>query len=135
VSGLNEDAPSGSRVKVVDRRWFTDDGTPRGEVGRGLDTERRGASGRGEPEAGHAREEAISTSSVFLDLVSGLAQQAELLLVGASGFPKQPEHARRIIEYLSVLEVKTRNNLSPEEAKILSTAVFRLQSLLIPKAR
>jgi hypothetical protein len=67
--------------------------------------------------------------------VATLAQQAELLMVGGQGLPRQPEQARRLIDYLGILEAKTRGNLSAEESQILSNVVFQLRSLFLQAGR
>jgi len=81
------------------------------------------------------RAAAAATSQVFLELVATLAQQAELLMVGGQGLPRQPEQARRLIDYLGILEAKTRGNLSAEESQILSNVVFQLRSLFLQAGR
>lgn len=72
-----------------------------------------------------------STLPLFMDLVAGLAQQAEMLLVGAQGLPAQPAEAQRVIEYLSMLETKTAGNLSAEEKQVLSGVIFQLRTLYV----
>jgi hypothetical protein len=73
------------------------------------------------------------SSQSFLELLTMLAGQAELLLVGAEGLPAQPEEARRLIDYLAVLEEKTRGNLSEEEARVLSSVVFQLRTFYLQR--
>jgi len=72
-----------------------------------------------------------TSSPLFMELVAGLAQQAEILLVGGQGIQAQPEEAQRVIEYLAMLETKTAGNLSAEEKKVLSGVVFQLRSLYV----
>jgi len=72
---------------------------------------------------------------MFLDLVAGLAQQAEILMTGAEGIPAQPVEAQRVIEYLAMLESKTAGNLSGEEKQILSNVIFQLRSLFVQTNR
>jgi hypothetical protein len=60
-----------------------------------------------------------------------LAQNAELLLVGAEGLPAQPEEARHFIDILAALEAKTAGNLSPEEAAFLTDLVFQLRAAYV----
>jgi len=74
---------------------------------------------------------ATTTSPHFMELIAGLAQQAEILLVGGQGIPAQPEEAKRVIEYLAMLETKTAGNLSAEEKQVLSGVVFQLRSLFV----
>lgn len=74
---------------------------------------------------------AATTSPLFMELIAGLAQQAEILLVGGQGIPAQPEEAKRVIEYLAMLETKTAGNLTAEEKQVLSGVVFQLRSLYV----
>jgi hypothetical protein len=139
---VSEENGSSRKIRVVDRRWFTDEGELRGE--------RPTAPPRAEPKPAPAAPAAETapppaaadgpatgqaTSQPFLELVATLAQQAELLLVGGQGFPRQPEQARRLIDYLGILESKTRGNLSAEEKQILSTVIFQLRSLFLQAGR
>ncbi len=80
-----------------------------------------------------SRAPAATTSPLFMELIAGLAQQAEILLVGGQGIPAQPEEAQRVIEYLATLETKTAGNLSAEEKQVLSGVVFQLRSLYVQK--
>ena len=137
---MSEENGSSRKIKVVDRRWFTEEGE--------LREERPTAPPRAEPKPAPAAPPAETappsadgpataqaTSQHFLELVATLAQQAELLLVGGQGFPKQPEQARRLIDYLGILESKTRGNLSAEEKQILSNVIFQLRSLFLQAGR
>ena len=72
-----------------------------------------------------------ASSPLFMDLIAGLAQQAEILLTGAQGMPAQPAEAQRVIDYLSMLETKTKGNLSAEEKQVLSSVVFQLRTLFV----
>jgi len=130
-------------IKVVDRRRFTDDGTLR----EGTDREREAAPvpraapaaedrpPEAVPSRGPAPEAPPPTSSRFVELVAMLAQQAELLLTGAEGIPRDPVGARIFIDYLGVLEEKSRGNLTAEEARILSSILFELRSTVIQGRR
>ena len=66
-----------------------------------------------------------------MDLIAGLAQQAEMLMTGAQGMPAQPAEAQRVIEYLTMLESKTSGNLSAEEKQVLSNVIFQLRALYV----
>ncbi len=151
-----EEKESPRTIKVVDRRWFTVEGDPRNDVPRkaeptpdvepppvaGPDPARRApavppstqpadppvATGAVPP---FQPNRAATTSPVFVELVVTLAQQAELLLVGAEDVPAEPDEARRLIDYLAALESKTTGNLSPEEAQVLSSVVFQLRTMFI----
>jgi hypothetical protein len=133
-----DDSPR--KIKVVDRRWFTDDGELRQDrpVERTPTVPETAPPARPQAGAPEAAADAPSspadapvTNPAFLELVATLAQQAELFLIGAEGFPKQPEQAKRLIDYLGVLEVKTRGNLSAEESQLLSSIVFQLRTVYV----
>ena len=75
------------------------------------------------------------TSPLFLDLIAGLARQAEILMTGGHGMPAQPAEAKQVIDYLSMLEAKTAGNVSAEEKQLLSNAIFQLRSLYVQHTR
>ena len=70
---------------------------------------------------------------MFLELVTMLAGQAELLLVGADDLPAQPAEAQRMINYLGVLEEKTAGNLSDDEAELLSSVLYQLRTFFLQR--
>ena len=128
-------------IKVVDRRKFTAEGDPREDPGASrqtIDETHPADLGENTPETkatDPARGKAspppsteIETSPLFLELIAMLAQQSELMLVGAEGLPAQPAEAKRLIDYLGVVEEKTKGNLSAEEARVLTEVVFQLRS-------
>lgn len=145
-------------VKVVDKRRFTTEGEPRDDVPRetapapggvpspptvappsreqppaGPRPETSGRSTGAETTASSQTEKNPVTSPEFVELIVTLAQQAEMLLVGAEGVPAEPDSARRMIDYLAALETKTAGNVSPEEQQILSNVVFQLRSLFLQR--
>jgi hypothetical protein len=145
-------------IKVVDRRRFTVEGDPRDDAPRSASPAPEAApSDAGSPDPAKPEPEinpttvkpgtteaagdtgrsgsrpATETSPEFVELVAMLAQQAELLLVGAEGLPAEPNQARRLIDYLVALEAKTAGNVSPEESQILSDVVFQLQTAFVQR--
>jgi len=125
---------SSSRIKVVDRRWFTDDGDPRPD--RPASAQPLPARGAAEPPPPAATSApAPTTSPEFIDLLQMIGGQAELMLTGAEGLPPHPDQARMLIDCLGALEVKTRGNLSPQESQILSNLLFHLRSLFVQGGR
>ncbi len=152
---VEEKAPPRT-IKVVDRRRFNTEGDPRSDV----QPERGPAAGVEAPPSpdvappspsppgqrppvntkpatdpavaptSQARP-ALPTSPEFVELIASLAQQAEILLLGAEDLPAEPEHARRIIDYLAALESKTVGNVSREEQQILSNVLFQLRALFV----
>ncbi len=143
---LSEAGEGPRRIKVVDRRRFDDSGDLRPD--QPAPTPKPAA----EPSPPEAREDstattergpiaaeqpvpdaasAETTSPLFMDLVAGLAQQAEILMTGGQGLPAQPAESQRLIEYLAMLEGKTKGNLSTEEQQVLSGVVFQLRTLYV----
>jgi hypothetical protein len=76
-----------------------------------------------------------SASQHFLELVTMVAQNAEILIVGAEGMPARPQDARRMIDWLSALEEKTAGNLSSEESELLRGVIFQLRALYVQSQR
>ena len=141
---MDEKRSEQPKMKVVDRRKFSSDGDP-------LDTAEPAAE---TPPPVSSPEESISESAeptpeldpptkapeprgqpsqLFLELVTMLAGQAELLLVGAEDLPAQPAEAQRMINYLGVLEEKTAGNLSDDEAKLLSGLLYQLRTFFLQR--
>jgi hypothetical protein len=134
---LSEKSDGPRKIKVVDRRRFDDSGEERPDLPplAKKPTAPPVASGQKDattvstsaPEPGPR----ATTSPLFLDLIAGLAQQAEILMTGGHGMPAQPAEAQRVIDYLSMLESKTVGNVSAEEKQLLSNVIFQLRSLYI----
>jgi hypothetical protein len=143
---LHDTPDSSPKIKVVDRRKFTADGDPRERDasptgssaeqpdGAAADAGPSPAGGAAPPEEASPRARADADSSQhFIGLVAMLAQQAELLLVGAEGLPARPDEARTVIDFLGALETKTAGNLTDEESRVLSSVVYQLRSLFLQK--
>ena len=153
---MSENGDASEKIKVVDRRRFTDDGDIRPDWAPEPAADRGPAEESPEPLVQEPQppppdptppqresappptpqsdlENSQASSPLFLELVNDLAQQAALFIEGAQGFPAQPEQAQRLIDYLGMLESKTRGNLSAEESQILSNVVFQLRSIYVQK--
>lgn len=144
---MSESDAGSRKIKVVDRRRFDGSGDLRPDMPKpepkpkpeAPSPETAGARVQtpgGQPKTGTAGRESgpqpqAKSSPLFLDLVAGLAQQAEILLTGGDGMPAQPVEAQRVIEYLAMLESKTAGNLTGEEKQILSNVIFQLRSLFV----
>jgi len=68
----------------------------------------------------------------FAGLINVLAMQALVSLGGVRGpggqaFPPNPEMAKYHIDLLEVLEAKTRNNLTPQEKRMLDLTLYELR--------
>ncbi len=142
------------KIKVVDRRWFDETGELRRElsearsksetsqVEREPATPAEDAEVAGAPPTGSSADRnsgpkpssggvAWPSAISFLQMVDFLAQQALLLLSGAEGHPASPEQARIFIDFLGILEDRTRGNLTPEEARALADVLFQLRALYV----
>jgi len=134
---VNDSEGSSKKIRVVDRRRFTEDGNPRDDESTestnhqpGMDSE-EGA----QPQRDEQRIASAVTSEEFLELIAMLAQQAEIMMIGAEGLPAQPLQAKRLIDYLGAVETKTRGNLSTEESRLLSDLVFQLRTMYVKANR
>jgi len=132
------------KIKVVDRRKFSAEGDPLETAVPTAETAVPASppevpmseSAAPTPESGPATpapEHRGQPSQLFLELVTMLAGQAELLLVGAEDLPAQPAEAQRMINYLGVLEEKTAGNLSDDEAKLLSSLLYQLRTFYLQR--
>jgi hypothetical protein len=145
---LSEPGNGSRKIKVVDRRRFDESGdlrpdrpepvksAPAAEPPEPIIEKKAPAveepvSAAPSPPPQESMSGGATSSPLFMELVAGLAQQAEILLVGGQGITAQPEEAQRVIEYLAVLEAKTAGNLSAEEKKVLSGVIFQLRSLYV----
>lgn len=148
---MADEVKTSPKIKVVDRRWFTESGEPREDEPPGRAPQppppEPAEAGSGEAAAAPGEGEATRPSKSeeearrlrgqrppevsFLHLVNFLAQQAALLLQGAEGLPKDVEQARMFVDLLAVLEAKTSGNLTAEEARFLSEMLFQLRTLVI----
>jgi hypothetical protein len=149
---------SSKKIKVVDRRRFTEDGDPREPAAVDAAPDAVPDAGRAGAEAAAPRppatphpgdsgqaaapqvdadltESSAAISRDFIELVAMLAQQAEMILVGTDQMPAQPDHAKRLIDYLGALEAKTKGNLSADEQRLLSNVVFELRTMFVQATR
>jgi Domain of unknown function (DUF1844) len=146
-----EDKP----IRVVDRRMFT----PDGQLRPGFEAEEAPEPPKAPPaaappprsaapeapapaappsEAGSGSERA--TSQGFVSLVSFLASNVYAALgvdpmTGERLTRKEPAAARQMIEWLGVLEQKTRGNLSFEESSLLSNVLSELRLAYVEATR
>jgi hypothetical protein len=148
-----------SKIKVTDRRLFTEEGELRADLESYEDSAQEPSSTRPGPvvaapeprrdPAAPTRPEAppapgpgdagASGSPQFLDLVDLLCQQVALALgdprQGAGAPPPDLQIARLYIDLLAVLQEKTRGNLTDEEAAVLEELVYRFRMLYVEKQR
>jgi len=135
-------------IRVVDRRMFTSDGELRPDI----ETEERPeppkpapapapaspAAPEPPPSPGAPAERA--TSQAFLTLVSFLATNVYAALgidamTGKTLPRRDPAAAQQMIEWLVVLEQKSRGNLTFEETDLLSRALYELRMAYVEAVR
>jgi hypothetical protein len=132
------------KIKVVDHRKFTAEGEPLDTPAPTTEADAPVSAPEvlvAEPEtptpesttAVPASAHNGQSSQLFLELVTMLAGQAELLLIGAEDLPAQPAEAQRMINYLGELEKKTTGNLSDDEAKLLASVLYQLRTFYLQR--
>ena len=134
---VNDSKGSSKKMRVVDRRRFTEDGIPRQDdsAAQATPQQQEETAETPQPPPTERPVEPASTSEDFLELVAMLAQQAEIMMVGAEDLPAQPLQAKRLIDYLGAVETKTQGNLSTQEAQLLSNLVFQLRTMYVQASR
>lgn len=139
-------------IRVVDRRMFT----PEGELRPGYEAEEREEAHKPPPppppaappppEAPRAKdaEEASSPPPVgepggLLEIIRSLGTTAYAalgLVPDPSGARRRdPAIARQMIDWLSVLELKTRGNLTFEESDLLARILYELRMAYVEVTR
>ncbi|MDR1726428.1 MAG: DUF1844 domain-containing protein [Acidobacteriota bacterium] len=124
--------------KVTDKRGFSEDGTPRpdGAGGKGIDKKAEdGAAAAGAAQAAPNRER---PSIDFPSYILGLYTQV-MVMLGEVPNPvtnkkeEDVEAARHGIDLLSMLEEKTKGNLTGEEGQFLGQALYELRMKFMAK--
>lgn len=130
---MADENDSSSGFKVVDKRSFAADGSPRSDVPREeLRREPppfRPESAEETPEAPEYSAEEVTGFSTLVSYLSTTALFQLGLLAGPGGerIPADLPNARRTIDLLEVLEQKTRGNLNPEESRLLEDVLYELR--------
>ncbi|MGH9452625.1 MAG: DUF1844 domain-containing protein [Terriglobia bacterium] len=135
---MPEDQAMDGGFKVVDKRPFAIDGTRR-EDSPDTDEKAETAPVKAKVEPGSAAQSQAEDQRLdegFATLVEFLANTAFFhlgLVAGPSGQapPVDLPSARVMIDLLSVLENKSRGNLSPPESKLLSEVLFELRTRFV----
>ena len=135
-------------IRVVDRRMFTSDGelrpdfeaeeTPEPPEAPPAAAPAPPAAPEAPPAAGPAGDRA--TSQAFLSLVSFLATNVYAALgidamTGKTLPRRDPAAAQQMIEWLVILEQKSRGNLNFEETDLLSRALYELRMAYVEAVR
>jgi len=132
-------------IRVVDRRMFTPEGELRPDFQPEETPEPAKApatppaaetAAAGEPRSAADR----VTSPGFVTLLSFLASNVYAALgidpvTGKALSRRDPAAAQQMIEWLAVLEQKTRGNLSFEETDLLSRALYELRMAYVEAVR
>lgn len=149
-----------SKIKVTDRRLFTEEGELRPDLEGAEDIADEptpvaapspaprapaptpSAPSRPEaPQPGGEVEggEPAAGGPQFLDLVDLLCQQVAMALgdprLGPGAPPPDLRVARVYIDLLAVLQEKTRGNLTQEEAAVLEELIYRFRMLYVESQR
>jgi hypothetical protein len=135
----DEDKP----IRVVDRRMFTPEGELRPEFQAEQPAEfetspaappREQAQPSAEPPASTA-EPQTDFASIVRSFATTAYSALGLLPDPAGGRHRDPLVARQMIDWLGVLESKTRGNLSFEESDFLSRALYELRLAYVEVTR
>ena len=132
---MPEDKEDPSGFKVVDRRSFDADGAHR-DVSQEEEEKPVAriemppeSSAEAEAEFPYESEEGPTGFDTLVSYLSTTAMFQLGLLPGPGGerIPVDMVNARRTIDLLEVLQEKTRNNLTPSEAKLLEDVLYELR--------
>ena len=141
------------KIKVVDRRLFTSDGDrrqPEGDLSpeppaqAAAEDPGPDAGERGDPpprEAGFERRSLEEPEGVdFTLLINAMAQPVVILLDEVpQDDPRENqarlEQARLQIDFLDLLRVKCRGNLTAEEERLLDQVLYQLRMLFVQKSQ
>lgn len=133
---MPEKEPESSGFKVVDRRGFSSDGTPREQA---VEEEKAAPEPPPRPERPPRPEVPPEPEDRgdfeppgFDTIISYLSTTAMFqlgLLAGPGGERIPPDliNARRTVDMLEVLQAKTRGNLTPEESQLLEEVLYELR--------
>ena len=127
--------------KVTDKRSFREDGTPGpsesttkaadAPIGDAASTKEDAASNR---EADADSSQPIDFPSYILSYYTqGLVLLGEVPNPYTNKKEEDIEAARHMIDILSMLEQKTKGNLSPEEGKLLESVLYELRMKFMAK--
>lgn len=126
--------------KVTDKRLFRDDGERRPEVAEEKD---KGAESRKEEPAGGARSmnQDIPGTGPRIDFPSYVLSYYTqgLVLLGEVPNPmtnkreEDLEGARHTVEILTMLQEKTKGNLSPDEDQLIGSVLYELRMKFMAK--
>ena len=141
-----EDERKREEIRVVDRRLFTPDGTRRTPDAPSEESppphpappgpSRVTAADAQRPAAATSTREEQAASAHFVGLVRNLAATAAANLGEMPNpFSGQVEMdldgARQVIDLLQALQIKTRGNLTPDEARLMDSLLYDLKLAVV----
>jgi hypothetical protein len=136
---MSDDNNESSGFKVVDRRPFSEDGTPREDAPEPLKHSEAPAASSGpaavpdEPLSDEFVEEGPSGFGMLVSYLSTTAMFQLGMLPGPAGerTPVDLVNAHLTIDLLEVLQEKTQGNLTPDESKMLEDVLYELRMTFI----
>jgi uncharacterized protein DUF1844 len=136
---MPDDTNESSGFKVVDRRPFSEDGTPREDAAEQLKHSEAPASLSDpatvpdEPLSDDFSEEGPSGFGMLVSYLSTTAMFQLGMLPGPAGerIPVDLVNAHMTIDLLEVLQEKTQGNLTPDEAKMLEDVLYELRMTFV----
>ena len=136
---MPDDKNESSGFKVVDRRSFSEDGTPRGEASEPNKHSEAPATQSGpalvpdEPLSDDFAEEGPSGFGMLVSYLSTTAMFQLGMLPGPGGerIPVDLVNAHMTIDLLEVLQEKTQGNLTSDEAKMLEDVLYELRMTFV----
>jgi uncharacterized protein DUF1844 len=140
---MPDDKNETSGFKVVDRRSFSEDGTPRGEAtvpSKHTEAPVAPSAPAAVPDEPLSDDFAEEEPSGFGMLVSYLSTTAMFqlgMLPGPGGerIPVDLVNAHMTIDLLEVLQEKTQGNLTSDEAKMLEDVLYELRMTFVEVQR
>ena len=120
--------------KVTDRRGFTEDGKPKPVEEKPAEAPTSAAaSGGRQDKSGGARPPIDFPSYILRCYTQGLVLLGETPNPYTNKKEEDVEAVRNIIDILSMLEQKTKGNLSGEESQLLESVLYELRMKFMSK--
>ena len=132
--------------KVTDKRRFTTEGESKGETDardrESVETESEKVEQEPESRKEDRSEQTqtrelppLDFSSFILSLANTALFQLGLIKGPETGIEKDLQGARQTIDIIALLEEKTRGNLTDEEQKIVSEALYQLRMAFVDASK
>jgi len=136
----NEESETKKTVNVVDRRRFDSSGESRSDAEPKAAGSAAGASpevaGEGFKMADADQHEEVAFGSFIMSLATQvLVQLGEMPAPGGLEIPVDLNAARQTIEIISMLQRRTRGNVSAEEAHFLEEVLHSLRTSFVARSK